>query len=73
MVFMNYNYFCVESCMKQDIYVCTFCQVFSPLLSTVVDHISTLHLESLPSGTKPKDFVSKLQSLHGNMTFFFPP
>lgn len=50
---------------KQCIYVCTFCQVFSPQLETVSNHISIAHSQSLPVGTKPEDFVSKLQSLEG--------
>lgn len=51
--------------VKQCIYVCTFCQVFSPQLETVSNHISIAHSQSLPVGTKPEDFVSKLQSLEG--------
>lgn len=56
--------------VKKGIYVCTFCQVFSSQLDTVSNHISIAHSESLLEGTKPEDFVSKLQSLDGKYDFY---
>lgn len=62
--FLSNNSSSNEQCVtRKDIYVCTFCQVFSPHLTTVANHISTKHFESLPEGTKPENFVSKLQQL----------
>ncbi|KAF8770860.1 Zinc finger protein ZFAT like protein [Argiope bruennichi] len=49
--------------VDKSIYVCTFCQVFSPSESAIVAHILSVHRTSLPCGTRAIDFVSQLQAL----------
>ncbi|GFT96029.1 zinc finger protein ZFAT [Nephila pilipes] len=48
---------------RRSIYVCTFCQVFSPSDSAIASHIAAVHGTSLPSGTTAENFVSRLQAL----------
>ncbi|GIY63235.1 zinc finger protein ZFAT [Caerostris darwini] len=51
-----------------NIYVCTFCQVFATSSSTVATHIASSHKASLPIGTNPENFVSRLQPLQKEKT-----
>ncbi|KFM82588.1 Zinc finger protein ZFAT, partial [Stegodyphus mimosarum] len=48
---------------RRSIYVCTFCQVFSTSDEAVAEHIASVHNVSLPVGTRPENFVSRLQAL----------